>query len=101
MAEVLELSLDDLVAGARRSSGWCARGMAFKTDVYEVGGAHDLGRDRAHPRRPARAGLGAGQTAPAAADGGERIAVASTSSGICQVSEHVARESPRPPGVPS
>ena len=54
VAEVLEFKLDDLVAG-HSIKRLVRRGMAFKTDVYEVGDAHGLGRDGADPRRPAHA----------------------------------------------
>ena len=57
VAEVLELALDDLVAG-HSLKRLVRRGMAFKTDVYEVGAAHGLGRDRADPGRPARRRVG-------------------------------------------
>ena len=63
MAEVLEFALDDLVAG-HSLKRLVRRGMAFKTDVYEVGGHMVWGAtarilaDLLKPRRRSTGGRG-------------------------------------------
>ena len=53
VAEVLEFALDDLVAG-HSLKRLVRRGVAFRTDVYEVDGHMVWGATVAHPDRPAQ-----------------------------------------------
>ena len=93
VAEVLEFALDDLVAG-HSLKRLVRRGMAFKTDVYEVGGHMVWGAT-------ARI-LGDLLTRLEPVHGGRFAAVsqrvAPTSSGICQVSR-AARAIASPSGA--
>ena len=89
VAEVLELKLDDLVAG-HSLKRLVRRGIAFKTDVYEVGG-HMVWGATARILADLLSRVD-GLRRPTASSPG-----ATTSSGICHVSEPWrAIASPRP-----